>query len=224
MSDTSISALRLSPGDERDLSWLFNDAECAMGMRSNMGAQLDLVRTNPGRNSGTKGVWRGGGDGNENGEDRRIEAAERFRRVSARLGLVPMPKQRVLQAYYGVGTMLTGPQQERLAGKERRAKDPKVMLSTYGLLVGIVVLLSDRQRGSRRSLVEDVETSGQRGDEGHEAKARVGKRKQEAELALVEACAAYREACRAVALRERQLHHAAMLKHGVPQPAADCLR
>ena len=210
MTNGSLSALRLSPGDERDLAWLFNDAECAMGMRSNMGAQLDLVRTNPGRNTGTKGVWRGsGGGGDGSGDDRRIEAAERFRRVQARLSLIAMPKQRVLQAYYGLGTMLTGPQQERLAGSARKQKDPGCKLTAYGTMVGVVVLLSDRQKQGRRQLIDDVEASDQKGDDGHEAKMRIARRRQAAELALVEACAAYREACRAVAIRERSQRHAA---------------
>lgn len=177
---TPLWSIRLFPGDEVDLAWFYNDSGSALGLRSNMGAQLEAMRARGGRNKGTKGVWRG--DGEVSATDERVESAERYRRIETRLRQLPLPKRRVLQAFYGPGTMLTGPQQHRL--------------SAYAPLGALVVLLADRFKRGRGPLVEDVVACLRKGPAGGEARSRISARKHEAEVALVEACTAYKDVCR----------------------------
>lgn len=183
---TPLYSLRLFPGDEVDLAWFYNDAGSALGLRSNMGAQLEAVRARGGRNKGTKGVWRG--DGEASATDARVYAAQRYRRVEARLDAVPLPKRRVLQAFYGPGTVLTGPQLRRL--------------TAYGPLAALVVLLADRFKRGRAELVDDVVGLLRKGTLGTDARQRISDRKLEAEIALVLACNAYKEVCRAERKRD----------------------
>lgn len=173
-----LTALRLHPAAEADLVWYFLSAECALGLRSNLGAQLERLRANPGRNSGTKPLGRATSDGDMT--DQRIEAAMRVRRIELQLEQLPRKHKRALQAYYAPASVLMPHQAGELEG-------------TYGAWGALAFVLA-RNDVARRELREDGVLAKRKSPEGVLAGKRVQARRLAAEVALVEACAAWRSA------------------------------
>lgn len=90
-----LRSLRPHPADEQALRWLWNEAEGEAGLKSNLGAQLEHMRLGLGR--------RARGTQVTEVDDRRLEAADRARRIEQRLARVPREHRRTLEAAYGVG-------------------------------------------------------------------------------------------------------------------------
>jgi hypothetical protein len=168
----TLDDLRLLPDDETDLRWLFCQSDGELGLRSWLGGMID--RHNAGTTAHKGSVALGlEGDG---ADQRQAEAAERAGRIQARLRALPRAHQRVLFAHYGPGLP---PMHQR----------PLAALDDWATLV---LLIAERAGVGRRELEGLCLHSLLPEAERPEAKRRLDDLRRRAEVALVQACRAYR--------------------------------
>ena len=174
MSDLPLAALRLSPAAEADLRWYLCDAEGALGLRSNFGAQLDRALAAGGRNRGSKPLGAAVAAGVS---DEQLAAVERARRVRARLATLPAPLRATLVAAFGPGL-------------PRVPRRDWSWLETPTLSVTLLLLVASRKRLTRAAL------AALKGSPKADDRARLEALRAAASMALIQAGQVYQDAGR----------------------------
>lgn len=127
----TLGALCLTPAQEDDLRWFFNDADAAMGERSAMGPMVDLL---------AEGRVVSGRQGTPDMAEARVFAAERASRILAVLKALPSTHAATLRMAYDEGVL------------PREARARYAALSKGDLTVALVLRVAEREKVSRADL------------------------------------------------------------------------
>lgn len=186
-----LSLLRLAELEADELRWVFCEAEGELGLQSGFGLQLERARVAGGRNKGSKPL----GNARAKGfSDDQAEAALAFSRISRRLDQLSSWSRTILRVHYGPLLPLHRQHEpSHTGGRGEPGADLRDRpLLVFGPHLALVLHLTASEGIAVESVIEKARRAKEsKGQRRQSAQARVDGWLREAELALVQASAAY---------------------------------